>query len=115
MRLVTGYAASSQAQSKPPRPLAGAGDFLLKEEDFPPLRPSAKAAAAQVATKTPAITPSPSHRNPLTPPLPSGPQVQHWRLSQHGIERVGQVQSRESQGSSEIYSENKKIIKLIMI
>jgi hypothetical protein len=87
MRLVTGYAASSQAQSKPPRPLAGAGDFLLKEEDFPPLPPSAKAVAAQVAIKTPAITPSPSR------PLPSGSQVQHWHLPQNGIE--GQTSSKQ--------------------
>ena len=84
MRLVTGYAASSQAKSQPPRPIAGAGDFLLKEEDFPPLRPSAKAAAAQVATEIPAIAPSPSHRTPLPQPLSSGPQVQHC-LTQHMV------------------------------
>ncbi len=74
MRLVTGYAASSQAKTQPPRPIAGAGDFLLKEEDFPPLSPSAKAAAAQVATKTPAITPSPSNPIPLPHLSPVGPK-----------------------------------------
>jgi hypothetical protein len=94
MRLVTGSAASSQAQSQPPRPIAGAGDFLLKEEDFPPLPPSAKAAAAQVAIKPPAITPSPPPSTPLPPPLHSGAQVKHWRPSKHDIERIGQIQSR---------------------
>jgi hypothetical protein len=74
MRLVTGYAASSQAKTQPPRPLAVAGDFLLKEEDFPPLPPSAKAAAAQVATETPAITPSTSHPTPLQHLSPLGPK-----------------------------------------
>jgi hypothetical protein len=74
MRLVTGYAASSQAKTQPLCPIAVAGDFVLKEEDFPPLRPSAKAAAAQVATKTPSITPSPS--NPISLPhlSPAGPK-----------------------------------------
>ena len=74
MRLVTGYAASSQAKSQPPNPIAVAGDFLLKEEDFPPLRPSAKAAAAQVATKIPAITSSPSNPIPLPHLSPVGPK-----------------------------------------
>ncbi len=74
MRLVTGYAASSQAKSQPPRPIAGAGDFLLKEEDFPPLPPSAKAAAAQVATKTPSHYSLSIPYHPPTAPLPSWPK-----------------------------------------
>jgi hypothetical protein len=73
MRLVTGYAASSQAKSQPPRPIAGAGDFLLKEEDFPPLPPSAKA-AAQVATKTPSHYSLSILYHPPTAPLPGWPK-----------------------------------------